>query len=381
TLAERMGHRDVAVDVFTRCAGRGVPQIEPVGPRGRVIQIQAGPCAGVAKPDLSDLVPDFAGSLLDFVDREGSRYDVVHSHYWLSGDAGMAASRAWDLPLVASFHTLGLVKAGVPGEAPEPPARVAAEMATIARADRVLAPTPAEAAHLIERYGAPSERVRVVPPGVDRSVFRPRPAAEAREALGLGGARVLLFVGRLQSLKGPDVAIRTLAEAVRLDPRVGRDLSLVVVGGPSGPGHDPVERLRDLAGSLGVGERVRFLPPRPHPELPELYSAADVVLVPSRSESFGLVALEAQACGVPVVASSVGGLRYVVGHGHGGLLTPPNRPRIMARRALEILRDPELARRLSAGAIDQAGLFPWSATTERLASVYGELVREAQPAA
>jgi D-inositol-3-phosphate glycosyltransferase len=372
-LAERMGHRGVAVDVFTRCAGRGVAEIEPVGPLGRVIQLRAGPCAAVAKPDLSDLAPDFADSLLDFVDREGSRYDVVHGHYWLSGDPALTASRTWGVPLVASFHTLGLIRGSVPGEAPEPPHRTVAEVEVIARADRVLAPTPAEAAHLIERYGASSDRVRVVPPGVDRSLFFPRAAGEARRALDLEGARVLLFAGRLQSLKGPDVAIRVLAEAIRLDPRIGRDLMLVVMGGPSGAGPDPLGRLRDLAGSLRVGDRVRFLPPRPHEELPDVYAAADVVLVPSRSESFGLVALEAQACGVPVVASSVGGLRYVVGHGQGGFLTPPDDPTTMARRTLEILRDQALARRLSAGAIEQASLFPWSATTERLGSVYREL--------
>jgi D-inositol-3-phosphate glycosyltransferase len=267
-----------------------------------------------------------------------------------------------------------------PGEAPEPAERLGAESEAIAAADRVLAPTPAEAAHLIELYGAASDRVRVVPPGVDPNLFRPHPAAEGRRALGLEGARVLLFVGRLQPLKGPDLAIRALAEAIRLDPGAARDLVLVVVGGPSGPGPRPAERLRALAASLGVADRVRFLPPRPHRELPALYSAADVVLVPSRSESFGLVALEAQACGVPVVASSVGGLRYVVGHGHGGFLTSPNDPAAMARGALEILRDRDLARRLSAGAVDQAAHFPWESTTERLVSVYSELVRTPQPA-
>jgi D-inositol-3-phosphate glycosyltransferase len=380
-LAERMGDRGIAVDVFTRCAGRGVPEIERVGPLGRVIQVQAGPCTAVAKPHLPGLLPDFAGSLLDLVEGQGLRYDLVHSHYWLSGRAGIAASRAWQVPLVSSFHTLGRVKdlSLAPGEAPEPPERMAAEMEVIAASDRVLAPTPAEAAHLIDLYGAGSEKVRVVPPGVDRAVFRPRPAMEARRALGLDDVRVLLFVGRLQALKGPDLAIRALAEAIRLDP--GRDLVLVVAGGPSGPGPDPIGRLRGLAATLGVADRIRFLPPRPHLDLPELYAAADVVLVPSRSESFGLVALEAQACGVPVVASSIGGLRYVVGHGHGGYLTPPNDPGAMARRALEILRDPDLARRFSAGAVDQAALFPWSSTTERLASVYAELVRASQPAA
>ena len=342
--AERLGEQGIAVDVFTRCAGRGVPDVERVGRHGRVIQLQAGPCAQVAKPELPELAPDFADALLARVEAAGIEYDLVHSHYWLSGRAALAASRRWGVPLVTSFHTLGLVKelARVPGQEPEPPGRRAGEWELVAGADRILAPTPSEAAHLIELYDARPDRIRVVPPGVDGDRFRPGRREEARRTLGLEGSRVALFVGRLQPLKAPDLAIRSLAEAIRLDGRATRGLVLVMVGGPSGP-TVAVDELRRLAASLGVSDRVVFFPPRPHSEMPDVYAAADVVLVPSRSESFGLVALEAQACGIPVVASSVGGLRYVVGHGQGGFLVSRDDASGFGRRIMEILRAPELA--------------------------------------
>ena len=378
--AERLGERGIAVDVFTRCAGRGVPEVERLGRHGRVIQLQAGPCARVAKPELPDLAPDFTQALLARVAAEGIPYDLVHSHYWLSGRASLAASRRWDVPLVASFHTLGLVKehARVPGQETEPPERRAGERELVAGADRVLAPTPSEAANLIDLYGARPDRIRVVPPGVDGSRFLPGRPDEARRALGLEGSRVALFVGRLQPLKGPDLAIRALAEAIRLDRRATRDLVLVMVGGPSGPAA-ALDELRQLAASLGVSDRVVLLPPRPHGEIPEVYAAADVVLVPSRSESFGLVALEAQACGVPVVASSVGGLRYVVGHGHGGFLVPRDDVTGFGRRVVDILRAPDLAGSLSKGAVAHASTYPWEATADGLVSVYGELVPSLSP--
>jgi D-inositol-3-phosphate glycosyltransferase len=375
--AERLGERDIAVDVFTRCAGRGVPEVERIGPHGRVIQLQAGPCAEVAKPDLPPLAPGFAEALLGRVESEGVEYDLVHSHYWLSGNAAVAASRRWGVPLVTSFHTLGLVKELAGVLEPEPAARPTDERELVARSHRLLAPTPSEAAHLSELYGARPDRIRVVPPGVDGIRFRPGPKDEARRALGLEGSRVALFVGRLQPLKGPDLAIRGLAEAIRLDSRATRDLVLAMVGGPSGPA--AVDELRELAASLGLSDRVKFFPPRPHGDMPAVYSAADVVLVPSRSESFGLVALEAQACGIPVVASSVGGLRYVVGHGHGGLLVGPNDAAGFGRRTVDVLRVPDLAESLAAGAVAQASLYPWAATADRLESVYGELVPSLSP--
>jgi D-inositol-3-phosphate glycosyltransferase len=372
-LSERLAGRGVALDVFTRCSGRGVPQVEEVSPLVRVIQVQAGPCAPVSKDDLPALLTEFAGGVMGAGE---ARYDLVHTHYWLSGSAGGAVKRAWDVPLVASFHTLGEVKNLADMDLPEPPLRAGGERGVVREADLILAPTPAEAGHLVHLYGARPERIRVVPPGVDLERFAPRSSLEVKRSLGLDGLRVILFVGRLQRLKGPDVAIRAFAEAARRRPDLLQRSMLVLVGGPSGPG-DPVaemEGLGRLAADAGVNDRVRFLEPVPHDELPSLYAAADAVLVPSRSESFGLVALEAQACGVPVLASAVGGLPYVVADGKTGLLFPPGDHAALAERLVRLLAHPRLRARLSENARRHATRFSWERTADLVQSVYGELV-------
>ncbi len=379
-MTELLGEREIGTDVFTRCAGRGVPEVEQTGPLTRVIQVPAGPCSPVAKIDLPSLVPFFAGRVLQ--NGSGPPYDLIHSHYWLSGAVGRAAAARWRVPLVASFHTLGRVKnlALEAGEDPEPMERLAGEEETVRAADRILAPTPTEAAYLEELYEAPSERIRLVPPGVDPDLFHPRPREEARASLGLAGHRVVLFLGRLQRVKGPDLAIRAAAEAFRRDPEGTEDVVLVVVGGPSGPhGPEEVALLVELARDLGIGDRVRFLPPHPHDRLPEIYAAADVLLMPSRSESFGLVALEAQASGVPVVASAVGGLRTVVDPGGSGFLVPGNHPAELADRLLAILSDRDLATRLGRGAVAHASRFTWDDTLAQLLAVYAELVPALAP--
>jgi D-inositol-3-phosphate glycosyltransferase len=338
-----------------------------------VIQVQAGPCAPVGKEDLPAILTEFAGGVMGA--GEG-RYDLVHAHYWLSGSAARAVKRAWDVPLVASFHTLGKVKNLADLDDPEPPRRLGGEHGVVREADLILAPTPAEASHLVHLYGARPERIRVVPPGVDLERFRPRPVRDARAALGLGGRRVILFVGRLQRLKGPDVAVRSFAEAARRRPDLLDDAALVLVGGPSGPGDPMAEmgRLRRLAARVGVADRIRFVEPVPHDELPSLYAAADVLLVPSRSESFGLVALEAQACGVPVLASAVGGLPYVVEDGETGFLLPPGDHAAFADRLVRLLGHPGLRARLSGSARRHASRFSWDRTADLVHSVYGELV-------
>ena len=373
SVAERLADLDVAVDVFTRCAGRGVPEVHEVGPLFRVIQIPAGPCAPVPKDTLPEFLPRFTEVVMEHP--AGARYDLVHAHYWLSGWAGRQAQQRWGVPLVATFHTLGRVKNASlgDGERAEPRHRLDGEQALIRAADRILVPTPAEAAYLHRLYDAQPGRIRLIPPGVDSALFRPLAKEPARAALGLSGKGVILFVGRLQPLKGPDVAIRAVAEAIRRAPGLGRDLALALVGGPSGPASNLGE-LRALAEALGIGDSVHFLAPRPHEELPQVYAAADVLLMPSRSESFGLVALEAQACGLPVVASAVGGLPYVVPDGKSGFLVPGHDPAMYAGRVLEILSDPQLAARLSRTAVRQAGGFPWESTASRTLSVYAELV-------
>jgi D-inositol-3-phosphate glycosyltransferase len=375
----RLAAQGIEVDVFTRCRGRGVPEVEQILPGHRLIQIQAGPCSPVPKDDLPRFLPAFLGRVLERQRHEGTDYDVVHSHYWLSGWVGRSAKEIWGAPLVASFHTLGKVKNSslARGEGPEPDARLAGEERVIRQADRILSATPAEAAHLVGLYGADPDRIRVVPPGVDHEVFFPRSPGAAKARLHLSGARIVLFVGRLQPHKGPDVAITALREATARDPRATEDVVLAVVGGPSGrttAERDEVSRLMDLAAASGVGDRVMFFPPQPQMRLADFYSAAELVLVPSRSESFGLVALEAQACGTPVIAAATGGLRYVVVDGETGFLVPGWDPADYADRMLTLLRDPASAGRLGDAGVAHALQFSWDTTAAEILSVYREVL-------
>jgi len=384
-VAARLAQQGIAVDVFTRAHGQNGSRIEQIAPGARLVQVVAGPEKPLPKERLPEVLPAFLRGVLDHAIADGNGspahaqrpYDVVHSHYWLSGWVGERTKEIWGAPLVASFHTLGKVKnyALAVDDRPEPTDRLTGEERVIRGADRILAPTPVEAAHLVGLYGADPDRIRIVPPGVDRSVFVPRPKNAAKANLHLSDERLLLFVGRLQPLKGPDLAIRALAEAIARAPEAMRDVVLAVVGGPTGAGSGEaqVARLMNLAATAGVGDRVVFFPPQPHERLAEFYSAAEAVLVPSRSESFGLVALEAQSCGTPVIAAAVGGLRYSVPDGVGGLLVDGHEPRGYADAILRLLGDPELAERLSSGARAHAAGFSWEATAGEIGRVYLEL--------
>jgi D-inositol-3-phosphate glycosyltransferase len=376
-VAERLAARGAEVDIFTRRRSGDEPEVSELGPGARMLRVKAGPCTPVPKADLPRFLPEFLGGVLRTAHEDGRGYDIVHSHYWLSGWIGQTAKETWHVPLVASFHTLGKVKnySLARGERPEPPARLAGEERVIAEADRILAPTPAEAAQLVGLYRAANDHIRIVPPGVDHTLFFPRDRAQARERLHLTGVRLVLFVGRLQPHKGPDVAVRALAEAIARDPEGTADVVLAVVGGPSGAGHgEEVVRLMELASALGVAERVMLFPPQPQARLADFYAAADAVLVPSRSESFGLVALEAQACGTPVVAAAVGGLRFVVEDGVGGLLVEGHDPADHATQLLRVLADPVAAARMGRDGARQALRFTWDVTADEVLGVYRELM-------
>ncbi|MGZ4109339.1 MAG: D-inositol-3-phosphate glycosyltransferase [Actinomycetota bacterium] len=376
-VAERLIDHGVQVDVFTRCRGGDAAEVLELADGVRVVSVKAGPCTPVPKTDLPRYLPEFLGGVLRRARADGRGYDIIHSHYWLSGWVGSSAKNILGVPLVASFHTLGKVKnySLARGERAEPSMRLAGEERVIAEADRILAPTPSEAAQLVGLYRADPDHIRIVPPGVDHTIFYPRARAAARERLHLSGLRLALYVGRLQPHKGPDIAVRTLAEAVARDPEVSRDLMLAIVGGPSGTGQGAeVTRLMELAAALGVSERVMIFPPLPQPRLADVYAAADVVLVPSRSESFGLVARVAQACGTPVVAAAGGGLRVVGRDGQTGFLVEGHDPGDHAERLLQILRDPRLADRLGVAAAREALRFTWDATAAELAAVYRELL-------
>ena len=333
-------------------------------PGFRVRHIDAGPPL-LPKEALPETIDLFADGVRDDLER-GDGADVIHANYWLSGLAGHRLKHELGLPLVSTFHTLARVKAES-GDA-EPERRVRSEVEIIGCSDAILASCTEEAAQIERLYGAIPGRVEIVPPGVDHTFFSPGDRHGARTALGLGDHPVLLFVGRIQALKGLDVAVRALAALD--DP----EAMLLVVGGPSGKdGEAYLAEVEALGASLGVGARVRFVPPQPHHLLSSYYRAADVCLVPSRSESFGLVALEAAACGTPVVASAVGGLRTLVDHGHSGFLVEGRDPEVFAAYTGELLANPVLAESMSAAAATRAARYTWSMSAARLRRLYADL--------
>jgi D-inositol-3-phosphate glycosyltransferase len=365
-LVASLAQAGVESDVFTRAWAEGLPEVVDVEPGFRVLHVPAGP-PRLPKEALGGVVEQFADGVRD---RLAPDVDALHANYWLSGLAGHRLKHQLGLPLVSTFHTLARVKAEV-GLRDDPERRERAEAEIVGCSDAILANDPAEARELVRLYDADPTRIEVVPPGVEHAFFSPGPRAGARMALhqlDLDDAPTLLFVGRIQPLKSLDVAVQALARLG--DPRA----VLVVVGGASGAeGQREVRRIYKLVGELGVADRVRFVDPQPHHLLSTYYRAADVVLVPSRSESFGLVALEAAACGTPVVAAAVGGLRTLVDHGRTGFLVEGRDPRAYAAYAGEILRHPELARALSHAAAARARDYTWSTAAARLRRLYGDL--------
>jgi len=375
-LARELAARGVESDLYTRAVSPDDPPVIEVEPGVRLLHLEAGPLEPVPKQTLPRFLCAFLCSLLRVGERYGP-YDVLHSHYWLSGWVARLARERWGAPVVHSFHTLGRVKNATlaDGDQPEPPTRLAGEERVVATADSLVAPTPAEARELVDLYGACPAAVRIVPPGVDRTRFKPGDRAAARAALGVRARHVLAFVGRLQPLKGADVAVRALAA---LAARHGQtDVELLVVGGASGNGDGEPQRLARLAGQAGVAARVSFLPPQPHERLAEVFQAADVVLMPSYSESFGLVALEAQACGTPVVAAQVGGLVHAIGDGTTGLLLPGHDPGVYAEAVARLLGNPRRLAAMGAAAARFAGAHGWDRTAGRMLDIYGDLLAAA----
>jgi len=373
--ARRLAAAGVAIEVFTRATSSDLPPCVELAPGVTVRHVTAGPFEGLRKEDLpSQLCAVTAGVLRAEAARPEGWFDLVHSHYWLSGQVGWLAAERWNVPLVHTMHTMAKVKNRdlAEGDVPEPAMRVIGEEQVVAAADLLIANTEDEADELTGLYDADRAQVRVVHPGVDLDVFTAgRGRRAARDALGLRqDAVVLLFVGRIQPLKAPDVLVRAAARLVADDPALRDRLTVVVCGGPSGSGLDQPTALVDLAGELGIADLVHFVPPVARRELADWYRAADVTVVPSHSESFGLVALESQACGTPVVAAAVGGLRTAVAHDRSGLLVDGHDPRRFADAIGRIVRSPDLARHLSTGALGHAATFGWSATAAGLLAGY-----------
>ncbi len=365
-LVSALAQAGVRADVYVRRWRDDLPEVVDVEPGFRVVHIDAGP-PDLVKEKLPEVVDLYTAAVGEHLAAAGDT-DAIHANYWLSGMAGHRLKHELSLPLVSTFHTLARVKADT-GD-PEPARRVQAETEVIACSDAILASCPAEVDQLVELYGAERDRIEIVPPGVDHAFFSPGERRGARQALHLGEHPVMLFVGRIQPLKGADVAIRALGELSAAHP----DALLLVVGGASGQ-DGPAEEVhvRRLVAELGLESRVRFVPPQPHHLLSTYYRAADVCVVPSRSESFGLVALEAAACGTPVVAADVGGLATLVDHGRTGFLVDERDPVAYAGFTERVLSDPTLASDMSIAAAERAGGYRWSTTAGRLRRVYADI--------
>ncbi|MGZ4677937.1 MAG: glycosyltransferase [Acidimicrobiia bacterium] len=372
-LATALARAGVECDVLVRRESPDTPEVIEVEPGFRVVHLDAGPSEPVSKHDLIELVEPMVAATVRIAERDGA-YDLFHANYWLSGAVGHRLKHELDRPLVATFHTLARVKADA-GIDDDPELRSRIEHEIVACADLMLASTTAEREQLALLYGADVGRIEIVPPGVDHDRFHPVGTAardDERAALGLGDGPVLLFAGRIQPLKGADLAIQAFAEL--REPHA----ALLVVGGPSGPdGPAELEKLHALVDELGLGDRVRFVPPQSHAHLARYYRAADVALVPSHSESFGLVALEAAASGTPVVAAAVGGLCSLVEDGVTGYLVDSRDPADYAAPIEALLGDPATAAVMGMRAEAASRRYAWSMTAARLRRLYADLlVRE-----
>lgn len=371
-VASQLGALGIAVDVFTRRSDTTAPEVEEFAPGARLVQVPAGPAEQLEKEQMIPCTGEFADGVEAFRAREGLRYDIIDSHYWLSAVAGRLLAARWGVPQCGMFHTLGDVKLRARASEHEPIERLEAERRLVHSLDRVVAATEHERRLLRQVFRVPGERVAVIPLGVALDQFAPGDRSAARAKLGIAeDERVLLSVGRIQPLKGLDILVHSLCEITDRER-----LSLLIVGGDEAAGPE-IARLRAIAEETGVADMLRWIGPVPHEELPVYYNAADVVIVPSFYESFGLVAVEAMACGVPVVASRVGGLASTVADGRTGYLIPWRCPEPFAEKIELLLRNEPLRRALGRAAVEHMRSYSWSAVSARLCRLYGELLEEA----
>jgi D-inositol-3-phosphate glycosyltransferase len=394
-LTRQLGRMGVHVDVFTRSQDEHVPHVlHDLGYGNRVVHVPSGPEVPLPKRQLVDHLPEFVSGIQEFAANKGLQYDLIHSHYWMSGIAAKDLKAAWGVPIVQMFHTLGLMKQRVardPGEM-EGEYRIQGEQEVLRIADRIVAATPAELAQLQWLYRADTSKVEIVPPGVDISHFYPIPQDEAKEFIGLRPCdQLLLFVGRIEPLKGID----NLIEAIAILRRQGVYVSLSVIGGDPDQvvvSHDGAEtkrsvefnmpemkRLQEMRTRYGMEDLVAFLGRRSQDTLPYYYSAAEAVVVPSHYESFGMVALEAMACGTPVVASQVGGLAYLVQDGETGYTVPADDPQALADALNRLLKDPEMRARMGLKAAEFAKEYAWSKIAARIIKIYEQALLQITP--
>jgi D-inositol-3-phosphate glycosyltransferase len=374
-LSRQLGQRGYLVDVFTRRSDTESPEVVALDENVRLVHLRAGPLRQVEKEDLRRYAGEFERSLVRFQETHGLRYDIVHSHYWLSGWIGQRLQKRWSVPHVTMFHTLGEVKNRSRITERESSERIRTERELARGADRIVCASQHEK-HLLERlYGADPDRIAVVPCGVDLDLFKPADKESARKALGFTDEHIILFVGRIEPLKGLDILISAAAQ-LEHDPHV----YVLIVGGDN-RSQAQVDELQGLASGLGIGQRVCFLGAVDHEKLPLFYNAADVLVMPSFYESFGLVALEAMACGTPVVASRVGGLTSAVSDGETGYLVSWRCAEPFAERLDLLLENEDLRRNLGQAAREAMKRFRWANVAEAIDNLYRELLADRPPAA
>jgi D-inositol-3-phosphate glycosyltransferase len=375
--AQRMAAMGVSVDIFTRRTHATETETVEISPGVRVRYFDCGH-GTLTKEQLPAHIAGLSKEFLRLMKDEN--YDAIHSHYWISGKVAMPAAKELGLPLVHTMHTMARVKNLnlAEGETPEPMIRVQGETQVVAAANALVANTDAEAASLVSLYDACPDIVHVVSPGVDLYTFTPGVSRkESREFVGLPQeALVVSFVGRIQPHKGPEVLIRATSELVKHSPLLRHKLIVNIIGGASGANTEEVDRLKELATWLAIDDVVRFSPPVPRADLAQWYRAADLVVVPSYSESFGLVALEAQACGTPVVATAVGGLRTAVADGISGVLVDGHDPKAWSSVISRLLQEPQRRVLLSMGAIEHASHFGWDATARGTLDIYDQVITQ-----
>jgi D-inositol-3-phosphate glycosyltransferase len=375
--AQRMAAMGVSVDIFTRRTDSVQPDIVEISPGVRVRHFDCGH-GTLTKEQLPIHISGLSQEFSRIMRTED--YDIIHSHYWLSGKVAMPAAKELGIPLVHTMHTMARVKNLnlAEGESPEPMIRVQGETQVVAAANALIANTDAEGASLVSLYDACPDTVHVVSPGVDLYTFTPGESrSTARYQIGQPqDALVVSFVGRIQPHKGPEVLIRATSELVKHTPLLRHKLIVNIVGGASGANTEEVDRLKELTTWLAIDDVVRFTPPVPRVDLPQWYRAADLVIVPSYSESFGLVALEAQACGTPVVATAVGGLRTAVADGISGVLVDGHDPKAWSSVISRLLQEPQRRVLLSMGAIEHASHFGWDVTARGTLDIYDLVISD-----
>ncbi|HLT21105.1 MAG TPA: glycosyltransferase [Thermomicrobiales bacterium] len=375
-LAEQLAASGIAVDIFTRRFDTTTPDVVEISPGIRVITLTAGPAEPVPKDDLYCLLSDFASEMALFALENGVRYDIIHTHYWLSGWVGKILKRYWDVPVVHMYHTLAHLKnQASPNGVRESSLRLRVERELVEVVDQIVAPNPDEHAELIWRLGAGNCRVCTLPPGINLERFQPADASEARKQLGLPDAPTVLFVGRIDPIKDIDTLIEAVALLHRQNAPELRPYLLIVGGELDDDGRPTgaLARVEQRARELGIADAVRYLGSRPQEDLPQIYAAASVCAVSSRYESFGLVAVEAMACGTPVVATRVGGMRFTIEEDVSGVLVPPGDPEAMAAGINRILLDRDFHASLQVGARQAAIRFSWHTVGAAMMQVYERL--------